>query len=262
MGAKKNIWSPAELAILLEHYQTAGPDYVAEQTGRPVHLVRAKAWKLNLTSTGAEEWSEKELELLRRHYPVGGADLVVELTGRPRKAVASKAKRLRIKSGKPPGAKRWTPAEDALLQAEYPTGSLSELMVKLGRNLDAIRSRAAKFKLNRLTAAPRPASVPKASQPKPAPAPKPAPVTKVKPAPKPKKPVLSEEEKALKKLVRQKAQAKKEKKHKPEPAKKGWQYPMHSPEYKAWLASTVAGKQRETILDENGRTATVWRKAA
>lgn len=260
MPANHNVWNPADMAILVAHYQTLGPDYVAEQTGRPVHLVRAKAWRLGLSATGAEEWSEQELEQLRRHYPLEGADYVVELTGRPRTAVLTKAKRLGIRCGNPAGHPRWSEEEDSMLKADYPTGSLPDLMARLGRNLDAVRQRAALFGLKRVKRA-KPAPAPKVEKPALVPTPAP-PVAKVKPTPAPKKPVLSQEEKELKKLVRNKAKAKKEKKAKPEPPKKGWQYPMHSPEYNAWLASTTAGRRRTTILDENGRPATVWRKEA
>lgn len=46
----------------------------------------------------------------------------------------------------------------------------------------------------------------------------------------------------------------------PAAGKKGYQYPMNSPEYKAWEASLLEGRQRVPVLNKFGRTDYVYRK--
>ncbi|AHJ98962.1 hypothetical protein [Hymenobacter swuensis] len=262
-------WSPEDEQQVRAHYATRGGHYLASLLGRTHTAVLKKAAKLGLRieefgkQPRKTNWSEQHLTILREEYPIHGPEHVAQQVGRNQPSVVTMAKRLGIRCRRrPAGRPRWSTEHLGLLMEHYPAGlPTAQLVELLGRKADTIHAMARTLGLKRppRVVVPKP---PKVKVPEPVPAPKPAPVAKAKPAPAPKKPVLSEEEKALKKLVRQKAQAKKEKKAKPEPPKKGWQYPMHSPEYNAWLASTTAGKKATTILDENGRTAIVWRKAA
>ncbi|RFP65907.1 hypothetical protein D0N36_06805 [Hymenobacter lapidiphilus] len=263
MAAKPTrIWSAAELAVLTTEYPLHGAKHTAALLGRAVSAVHTRAHRLGLAAGSCQSWSTEHTALLHKHYPIDGPTTVVGLLPHTRTAILKRAQILGLTSGKKAGQRRWSTEHAALFARDYPAGRpLAELANELGRSTAALVTRAHQLGLLRLPGRKpaRPRAHPPARRATVL-APKPAPVPKAAPAAKPPKPP-----KDIRLAVKQKAKAQAAKKQapkKPTTAKKWYHYRMGSPEYEAGLAATTAGKQRTTILDENGRTAIVWRNAA
>ncbi|TGE23503.1 hypothetical protein [Hymenobacter metallicola] len=288
---RSTVWSQADKDLLQQEYPTKGAAHVAELVGRSASTVTQMAVHLGVkrdrkarvkaeSKPLAPLWSPEEDALLQQHYTAGmHVDDLVALLGRPKPATLHRLSVLKIKrlpkmkvvptpkvpkekkaklrpvarvkvapapkpapmpkvapvapapkSGLAAHGSSWSPEQNEQLQTRFPITDTAELAAELGRTLYAVSRQATTLGLKKSEAFLEAQAVALAEQ----------------------------------RLIKKKAKAQAEKKQKKEVVapKKWWHYPMNSPEYKAGSAAVTAGKKPVTIIDENGRPATVWRNAA
>lgn len=243
-------WSTEHIALLLDLYPTGDRAAIMAAVGRPWIQIIDKAYQLGVKRVVGKtpHWSAQHLTLLHQHYPEHGPAHVAALVGKPETAVLAYAKRLKLRYryARRPGREAWSEEHLALVRQHYPTRMpLEELSALVGgRSAHNLQGRAALLGLRRL---------PRLAKEKPEPQPQPRPPVAAKPAPI---------DKATKKLVKAKAKAKASKKESDSQKPRKWfHFPMNSPQYQAGMAASIAGKRAITIIDPNGRPATVWRNA-
>lgn len=137
------VWSEEELELLRNARGRQDLPRVAKITGRSLGAVKRKVYDLELTglARGFRFWTTHEIALLKEHYKTLGAARLAEMLGRPRPLVSLKAGKLGLHEG--PKKSRWTPEElDIIAQGSATQQPLGEVVRKLGRSVDAVRSKA------------------------------------------------------------------------------------------------------------------------
>lgn len=146
-GKSLKKWTAKEVAILEEHYPSAGAlGCVPLLPGRSRQVIREKAhyMGLKLDSEAAPAWTSDEIGLLQEVFPEEGLSCAARFPSRSRGAVLRKAERMGLTSqcgslgetadptdsgcGQSPDAesqgiqpRKWTAAEERTLRRYYPT---------------------------------------------------------------------------------------------------------------------------------------------
>lgn len=196
-------------------------------------------------------WRLPETELLRKLYPTTpNQQLPAYFKGRTEAAIVKQARRLELlKAGRQP----LTPAQRAAIRAEYAALGAAPLAEKLGIPKGSIWAYASGIGLRRdpvLLAKERAALASSARQAAPS-TPAVCKGEQKRQAAQKRKPCGLE-----RKAGARKAQPA------PVAAKKWYNYPRGSAEYKAGEAEYFRGKQARTIADQYGRPATVYTNSA
>lgn len=94
--------------------------------------------------TPGDTWTDAEIALLRAAYPMESVRPLAARLGRSYNAVIVKARRLGLKSPRLRTIREgeWTPDDDAVLRARYPTESTIALAAQLGRSVPGVTTRA------------------------------------------------------------------------------------------------------------------------
>ncbi|MBG8552329.1 hypothetical protein [Hymenobacter guriensis] len=213
-------------------------------------------------------WSETERATLIALYSTHGPDHVASVLERPRQGVRQQAMRLKLSFQPTPEQReeyarnaaevRWaghakpektkapcgrptafTPEVEAILRRVWPTATVVEAIEATGLSKTRLNIHATRLGLGRIGQARRKVKEVKEVKVK---APKP-----VKEAPGFR---TTDFRSAGKKAP------------KPEPPKRGYHYPMNSPQYKEWEASLYEGRQAVSFIDSMNRPTTIYRKVA
>lgn len=135
-------WTPADDAILREHYATRGPAWCASEIGRTLPAVYRRAQALGVKNRPA--WSDREDGMLAMMWGVQPIPKIAEAIGRTSLAVYGRAYELELGRGCPRGHEH-----------------LSNAAVRAGYDKDTMRRilRWANVHIAKAVAPPRPGSV-------------------------------------------------------------------------------------------------------
>jgi DNA-binding Lrp family transcriptional regulator len=140
-------WTPEADALLASLAATTPAEMIAEKLGRSLYAVRARLKQFDLRYQKPNVWSEKDKRLLKKLYPTDmPVNEIAKKLNRSRSSILSYAETI-LGLKKP--ARGWTPEMDAELKRLYSQTSNTVLSKKLGRSVNSILLRAAKFGLKK-----------------------------------------------------------------------------------------------------------------
>ena len=141
--SKKNtwvLWSEDEVKLLKKLFPRGKAREIADRIGRPLTVVRQKAYTMGLRTRECRRWSAKETELLKKLYPSEDIQSIADKLGRSAVAVKHRASQVGLKKIGSPVP--WSRQEENLLKKLYPTNSVRDIANQIGRSLGAIGNRA------------------------------------------------------------------------------------------------------------------------